>query len=99
MRTLIAVIPVLLLTSCVKSDSGSSTTPAADLPHATVMMRDGSRAIGTVASSTPSEITLNLDGGGTKTIAMKDVRRVDYGEAPASKAAAPPAPEPTHEEH
>jgi hypothetical protein len=30
---------------------------------------------------------------------MKDVRRVDYGEAPASTTAAAPAPEPTHEDH
>src|SRR5215468_4540086 len=111
MRTLILVVPVLFLTSCAKQDtSATSATPAADLPHATVVMRDGSRAFGTVAASTPSEITLNLDGGGTKTIAMKDVRRVDYGEAPAPKTAAsgsssssaPAAaapPEPTHEDH
>ena len=102
MRTLLVVVPVLFLTSCVKSDSPSaSATPAADLPHATVVMRDGSRAMGTVASSTPSEITLNVDGGGTRTIAMKDVRRVDYGDAPAtaSNPAAPPPPEPTHDDH
>jgi hypothetical protein len=96
MRTLLLALPLLFLTSCAKPDSSAtSTAPAADLPHATVVMRDGSRAMGTVAASTPSEITLNLDGGGTKTIAMKDVRRVDYGEV---KAAAP-APEPTHEDH
>jgi hypothetical protein len=73
-----------------------------DLPHATVVMRDGTRAAGAVAASTPSEITLNLDAGGTRTIAMKDVRRVDYGEKPTpapASAAAPPAAEPTHEEH
>jgi hypothetical protein len=102
MRTLILVFPVLFLTSCAKQDSsGTSATPAPDLPHAMVVMRDGSRVLGTVAASTPSEITLNLDGGGTKTIAMKDVRRVDYGEAPAPKTAgaAVPAPEPTHDDH
>ncbi len=57
---------------------------------------------------------MNLDSGGSRTIPMKDVRRVDYGEvataaktappAPANPAAtpdsAPPAaPEPTHEDH
>src|SRR5690242_10732843 len=106
MRTLLVFIPVLFLTSCGKSDSStaSSSTPAADLPHATVVMRDGSRAMGTVASSTPSEITLNVGGGGTKTIAMKDVRRVDYGDAPAAASqpavgAPAPAPEPTHDDH
>jgi hypothetical protein len=86
-----------------------------ELPRATVVLRDGSRAAGVVAISTPAEITLNLDGGGSRTIPMKDVRRVDYGEVatavkPAEPAApggvpaktvapAPPAPEPTHEEH
>jgi hypothetical protein len=109
MRYLFLVVSVLFLTSCAKPDASStaSTTSAPDLPHATVVMRDGSRAIGTVAASTPSEITLNLDGGGTKTFAMRDVRRVDYGEAPAKpavsgSAAAPAstaAPEPTHEDH
>jgi hypothetical protein len=99
MRTSILLVPMLFLTSCAKQDSSTApTAPSADLPHATVVMRDGSRATGTVAASTPSEITLNLDGGGTKTIAMKDVRRVDYGDAPA-KTAATPVAEPTHEDH
>src|SRR6516164_342647 len=89
MRKILFVAPLLVLTSC-KSPT-ASVTPAADLPHATVVMRDGSRATGAVAASSPSEITLNLDGGGTKTIAMRDVRRVDYGEAPAAKAPAAPA--------
>jgi hypothetical protein len=98
MRNLFLLVPILFLTSCAKQDSSTaSTTPAADLPHATVVMRDGSRAMGAVAVSTPSEITLNLDGGGTKTIAMKDVRRVDYGDAPAASGSA--APMPTHDDH
>src|SRR6516162_5526172 len=99
MRTVLLVGSMLLLTSCSKQEP---STPAADLPHATVVMRDGTRAAGAVAASTPSEITLNLDAGGTRTIAMKDVRRVDYGEKPTpapASAAAPPAAEPTHEEH
>jgi hypothetical protein len=61
-----------------------------------------------VAASSPSEITINQDGGAAHTtISMKDVRRVDYGEAPAAAAAPVPAgaparpavPEPTHEFH
>src|SRR5215471_6490570 len=101
MRTLLLVGSMLLLTSCSKQEP---STPAADLPHATVVMRDGTRVAGAVSASTPSEITLNIDGGGTKTIAMKDVRRVDYGEAPAAAstpAAGAPAPaaEPTHDDH
>ena len=38
----------------------------ADLPHATVVLRDGTRASGAVAASTPAEITLNLDAGGSR---------------------------------
>ncbi len=104
-----AFLSVLFLTSCAKQEPAPA---AADLPHATVVMRNGSRVSGMVAASSPSEITLNVDGGAARTtISMKDVRRVDYGEAPApapvSAAApvpsAPPAraavPEPTHEYH
>jgi hypothetical protein len=102
-----------LLTSCAKQDAPAS--PPVDLPHATVVMRDGTRAAGGVASSTPSEITVNLDSGGSRTIPMKDVRRVDYGETaavappagkpapprttPAPSSSVPPPPEPTHEDH
>jgi hypothetical protein len=58
-------------------------------------MRDGTRLSGTVAASSPSELTLNVDGGAPRTIAMKDVRRVDYG-APAQTAS---EAAPTHEDH
>ena len=78
---------------------------AADLPHATVVMRDGARLTGYVAASSPSQITLNLDGGAPRTVAMKDVRRVDYGEATAPVASTGGAPSSapvivsTHEDH
>ena len=88
-----AFLSVLFLASCARQPSAPAT---ADLPHATVVMRDGSRLSGTVASSSPSEITLNVDGGAPRTIAMKDVRRVDYGDAaPSTSNAAAP----THEDH
>jgi hypothetical protein len=109
---LIAVLfSALLLASCAQQDSATAPA-AADLPHATVVMRDGTRLTGFVAASSPSQITLNLDGGAPRTMAMKDVRRVDYGStstgsaaAPAGSAATsapvpqPPYVEPTHEEH
>jgi hypothetical protein len=100
------------LASCAKTEAPPPA--AAELPHATVVLRDGTRAVGGVVSSTPSEIQINLDSGGNRTIPMKDVRRVDYGEtatvaksAPPATAnpstapdsAPPPPPEPTHEEH
>lgn len=107
---ILAALSAGFLTSCAKQEPAASPV-AAELPHATVVMRDGTRATGGVASSTATEITVDLDAGGSRTIPMKDVRRVDYGEtataaAPAAAspatASAPPAapePEPTHEEH
>ena len=106
----LAILPVFFLASCAKQDAVPA--PIAELPHATVVMRDGTRVSGGVSNTTPAEISVNLDAGGTRTIPMKDVRRVDYGETasvakPAPPATAPgpvapsaPAPiEPTHEEH
>jgi len=91
-----AVFSLLFLASCAKQDS--ATAPAsADLSHATVVMRDGARLSGTVAASSPTEITLNVDGGAARTIAMKDVRRVDYGATPTAGSAAESVP--THEDH
>src|SRR5690349_10268217 len=102
-----------LLTSCAKQEA-STPAPAANLPHATVVLRDGTRVAGAIAATSATEITVNLDAGGTRTIPMKDVRRVDYGEtattaqpappptAPSAPSPAPPPPapvEPTHEEH
>lgn len=100
----LAFLPLLLLASCAKQESA----PAADLPHATVVMRDGTRISGGVSASTPTEITINPDAGGSRTIPMKDVRRVDYGETATTTKPAPPAtapssaqadPEPTHDDH
>ena len=107
-RTVFVALSMMLLMSCAKPDT--ATAPAADLPRATVVLRDGSRVVGAVAANTPSEITINLDGGGSRTIPMKDVRRVDYGDAPTTAAApagsapgavpaAPAVPPPTHEDH
>jgi hypothetical protein len=86
----LALIPILFLASCAKQEPA----PVAELPHATVVMRDGTRVAGAVAASTPAEITLNLDAGGSRTIPMKDVRRVDYGEVASTTKPVPPATAP-----
>src|SRR5579862_3975586 len=102
------LIASALLSSCAKPEA--SAPASADLPHATVVMRDGTRVTGGIAATSATEITVNPDAGGSRTIPMKDVRRVDYGEiATAARPAAPaqsqpvpappPAPEPTHEDH
>ncbi|MEQ1884089.1 MAG: YMGG-like glycine zipper-containing protein [Bryobacteraceae bacterium] len=71
----------LWLTACANSGGGASG------PHATVMMRDGSRVTGTVTATSPSEITIAGDDKAAHTFAMKDVRRVDYDEpSPAGSA-------------
>jgi len=86
-----ALVALIFLASCSKQQN----PPVAELPHATVVMRDGTRVAGAVAASTPAEITVNLDAGGSRTIPMKDVRRVDYGETATAVQPVPPATAPT----
>jgi hypothetical protein len=103
----IIILSAGFLISCAKQDSAPATSAAgatADLPRATVVLRDGTRVSGAIAASSASEITVNADGGGSRTILMRDVRRVDYGELPApvnsnSAADAPPPPMDGHEDH
>jgi hypothetical protein len=86
------LLSVFLLASCAKQDG---VPAASDLAHATVLMRDGSQLSGGVAASTPTDITLNVDGSGTRTISMKQVKSINYDDAPPASAAypasAPPA--------
>jgi hypothetical protein len=81
MRRLSIVIPALLCLLMVTSCSQQGTTSASSLPHATLLMRDGKTVSGTIASGTPTEIKLNLDGGGSRSISMADVKSVNYDEA------------------
>lgn len=78
-------VPFLLLFSCAKQESA-----ATDAPHATVTMRDGTRVAGSVTSSSPSEITIVGDDKQTRTISMKDVRRVEYSDPSASREGSGP---------
>jgi len=75
-----AILSLFLLAGCAQKDS-SEAAPDSNAQHATVLMRDGTTVTGTVTSSTPAQITLNVDGGGARTILMKDVRSVEYGDA------------------
>jgi hypothetical protein len=75
----------LLLASC-----SNSPAPSAGGQHATVTMRDGSAVAGTVLESSAQEIKLKGDDQVTRTIPMSQVRAVDYGDAPAGAASAPP---------
>jgi hypothetical protein len=97
-RLFSALLPILLLTACGQKDS-SQAAPDSNAPHANVVLRDGTRLAGTVASSTPSQVTLNLDSGGTRTVLTKDVKSMEYGDAaagnpPSASAVAERAPRP-----
>jgi hypothetical protein len=81
--------------------------------HATVLMRDGTSASGTVISSSGSEIQLAGDDKVTRRIPMTQVRSIEYQDAPTTTEAdnnppsaavpsAPSAPSPRevpHREH
>jgi len=83
LRLFYVLLPILLLAACGQKDSGQAA-PDSNQPHANVVLRDGTRLAGTVTSSTPSELTLNLDSGGTRTVLTKDIKSLDYGEAAAA---------------
>src|SRR2546428_13333646 len=58
----------------------SCSRPPVSGPRATVLLRDGTRASGTVVSSSASEIQIVGDDQVTRTIPTSQVRSVDYGE-------------------
>lgn len=92
-RAAVVLTTFLFLTSCTQKET-STTAPA---PHATVQLRDGSRLTGNVVASSPSEVTLEGDDKTRRTLAMKDVKAIEYDDAaPTPQAAAlpPPAAEP-----
>jgi hypothetical protein len=86
MWVLSVLMCTLLFVGCSQKDSSEASTDS-NSAHATISMRDGTTLTGTVTSSTPSQITLTLDSGGSRTVLMKDVRSVEYGD-PAGNSAA-----------
>jgi hypothetical protein len=81
-----ALLSLFLLVSCTKQEA---VPAASDLTHATVVMRDGSKVSGTIGSSTLSDITLNVDGGGTRSISMKQVKSINYDDSTAAQTTTP----------
>src|SRR5689334_14288822 len=85
------VVLFLLLCSC--------ATKQADRPHARVNLRDGSSLTGSVVANSPSEITIAGDDNSSRTIAMSQVKSIEYDDAPQTPPAAtqtnPAAPSPT----
>ena len=90
------VLSLLLASSCKSKDAAQ-----ADQPQATVLMRDGTQATGAVVASSPSEITRRASDNTTRTIAMSQVRSVEYSDAPSAPGAPGGQTEPParHESH
>ena len=83
---------ILSLLACTQPVTSHSSSTDSTSPHAAIVLRDGTTVTGIVTSSTPSQITLNRDTGGTQTVLTKDVKSVDYGDATtATSPAATPA--------
>ncbi len=55
-------------------------------PHATILMRDGTTLTGTITATSPAEITLAGDDKATHTVAMAQVKSIEYDEAAAAQA-------------
>jgi len=77
-----SLLTILLLCSCSKTSGGGQ--------HATVELRDGTSVTGTVISSSPTELQIAGDDKLTRTIAMNQVRSIEYDENPAATPGAPP---------
>src|SRR5262245_38358282 len=89
-----ALLSICPLAACTQKESGQTTSDS-NAQNATILTRDGTSVTGTVRSSTPSEITLNTDDGGTRTFLTKDIKSVEYGEAATgAKTATAPTNEP-----
>src|SRR5262249_60762451 len=83
----VALISLSFLVACTQKESGQATSDS-NAQHATILTRDGTSVTGTVRSSTPSEITLDMDDGGTRTFLTKDIKSVESVEPhPGTKTA------------
>ena len=85
-------IACMLLVGCAKSPA-----PASGTQHATVTLKDGTTASGTVIESSAAEIKLQGADQITRTIPMTQVRSVDYSDttmAQSAPAESTPAPAP-----
>ena len=83
-----AVMTILVLSSCNKEQQNAAG------PRATVTLRDGTLVGGTVVSTSPTEIKILGDDQQTRTLAMTQVKSIDYEDASAAAnapAAAAPA--------
>jgi hypothetical protein len=80
-KSILLTVFALLLVSCAKKDEAPG-------PHATVYLRDGGQYAGTIQSTSPSEVTVHGDDNTNRTMAMRDVKSIEYDDA-----STPPPPE------
>jgi hypothetical protein len=80
-RTILAgaTLGTLLLLSC-----ANKQTPG---QHATILMRDGTTLTGTVTATSPAEITVAGDDNTAHTVAMTQVKSIEYDETAAAQTA------------
>lgn len=83
-RILVPLFGSILLWSCTKPNE-------AEARHASVLLRDGTRVNGTVVSSSAKELQLKSDDNANRTIAMTEVRSIEYEDAaPQAVTVTPP---------
>ena len=92
-------VATLVLGAVLSSCGQKGQVSRGDGPHATVTLRDGTSVAGAITENSPSEITLVGDDGITRTIPVKQMSSIQYGDAsPSSPAAtsneAPAPPQP-----
>jgi len=80
-RLTLVICALVCLYGCSKSSGGGQ--------HATIEMRDGTSVSGTVLSSSPTELQLAGDDKTTRTIAMNQVKSIEYDDAAPADASAP----------
>lgn len=79
-RILLPVLVLGLTISCAKKDGATGAT-------ARVMLKDGTSFTGTVTSTTPTQMSLAVEGG-SRTVDLKQVKAVEYLDAPDAAPAA-----------
>lgn len=68
----------LFLPSCSRKEASGQ--------HATILMRDGTTLTGTVTATSPTEITVAGDDNNTHTVAMTEVKSIEYDDNAAAQS-------------
>src|SRR5258708_6077641 len=91
---LVAVVAVGLCSSCTNTNQSSTAEPSGSAaPHATLVLRDGTRVKGTVTQSSPSKMTFMGDDKISREIPTDQVKSISYdAPAPVEVASAPAPP-------